>query len=1606
MQTKSSYYIAFLLLFSLMLKAQTVVPIGTGTGSSTSYPIYSIYNYSATECIYLGSEMNNNTGMITKLAYEKASGSSTTAPAVKIYMKTTTQTGVNNGSSSPYAIGTGFNDYTLVYDGTLPNGTATGWMEVTLGTPFVYSSTSQNLSILVVSSTYISSGRPSYKITSTGTPYKRSSYMSDTAPWSSSASMSSTGSDRPNIRLTFEAAIPCVSPPTPGNTVSSVASVCPANSFALSLQTTPTGTGISYQWQSSVNNTAWANISSATSSALTTTQTASTYYRCAVTCAGTTAYSNPVQVTMSNIIPFTESFETGQTSAANIAGCWSQQSITGSATWVANNSNTTYNRTPRTGSWNATLTYSNEDWLFYPLLLTGGVTYELQFYARQDATSGATIMAAYGTSGNSTAMTNTIVASTAVTSGDYQKYRGNFTPTTNGIYYIGIKATLNGTPWYVSLDDIKVDVAANCTGVTSVTTGNITAASASVSWTAPSTAPAGGYEYYLSTNATEPATTAVATGVVTTGTAVALSSLYANTTYYVWVRSVCAANDKSGWSNVASFTTACGVAALPLTQSFDAVTAPAMPSCYTVENANNDSTTWKTYQYSYASSPNSVYVNSASGNNNDNLYTPGVALLAGETYRISFKYYIPYSFNYKTDFQLKYGTSATATGMQQTLFTLTDAVGVLSNYDFINYTTDFVPATTGTYYIGFMTQDQGGIYLDDIALVHIPKCSTVTFPASVVATASKSSICTSEVLTFNLNSTMPTATGITYQWKSSTDGTTYTNAGTASASPQASILANLNAQYFKCEVLCNGSVVLTSAPVYVGINVSLNGVTSGTRCGFGTVELSAATQQGNTVNWYDNATNGTLLGTGTTFTSPEIAHTTTYYAAASGVQSNYSAGPATPQSVSTSYGNYNNGYAVIFTLAQTITLKSVNIYPSDQRDDNTVYLKDSAGNILKEYTFSTAGASLSTTSGIGNTFTVNLNWQIPAGTGYRLEWKYVSYNGANMLIYNNSNAAAQYNVNNNGLTFTGNTGNSSNYWYYFYDWKFTTGCGESDVRVPVTATVNYEWTGGTDDNWNNPANWCGGAVPGIQDDITVTNIGNTPAIKNNSTAYAKSLTLTGNADVTVTTGSTLWVENTVTIAESAKLTVQDNGALVQVQNTVNSGQIILNKKSSPLYRLDYILWASPVLGQNLQSFSPATSANRFYRYNSDSDVYSGVTAQSNNFVPGESYLVRMPNADSAPGYNSGDESLAFEGTFTGTPNNGTVTHSLATGGNRYTALGNPYPSPLNLASFFYENRNVMDASSGIYLWRKRNNGNSSSYATVSLGGFVANPVAGGGADIAENFLGESTNWTLAPGQGFLVRTLPGQQNPEATFTNSMRQAATTTQPFFRPARSTTSRLWLNLQAVNGAVSQTMVGYFSNATTGIDYGYDAQKFTDGTTISFYSLAENTTLAIQARPEFTTSDVVNLGYASPVAGSFTISLDHAEGIFGESQNIYLKDNLTGTLTNLNQTAYTFVTEAGTFNNRFEVVYNEQALGTDTPIADANTIVVYKQDTQIVVNSGNVLMDRVTVYDTNGRKLYSQSGIDNTQAIITGLTATQQVLIVTVQTARGSVSKKIIL
>ena len=263
--------------------------------------------------------------------------------------------------------------------------------------------------------------------------------------------------------------------------------------------------------------------------------------------AGNSVWVGPFNFTtpcVAYTIPYFEGFESGYTHNTAVAGCLPQESITGTNPWTANNTFTDYNRTPRTGNWNAFLRYSNEDWIFIPIELVGGTSYTVELYARQDGAIAANsnMLISYGSSATSAAMTNAIVPSTGIINANYQQIIGAFTPVTNGTYYVGIKGYMNGSPWYISLDDIKIDVTPACPAPNSLSISNLTSTSADITW-AGST---GNYEYVLDNIATAPTGAGTAT-TLSTYNATSLSPL---TTYYFHVRSNCG----STWETI-SFTT-------------------------------------------------------------------------------------------------------------------------------------------------------------------------------------------------------------------------------------------------------------------------------------------------------------------------------------------------------------------------------------------------------------------------------------------------------------------------------------------------------------------------------------------------------------------------------------------------------------------------------------------------------------------------------------------------------------------------------------------------------------------------------------------------------------------------------------------------------------------------------------------------------------------------------------------------------------------------------------------------------------------------------------------------------------------------------------------
>jgi hypothetical protein len=269
-------------------------------------------------------------------------------------------------------------------------------------------------------------------------------------------------------------------------------------------------------------------------------------------------------------------------------------------------------------------------------------------------------------------------------------------------------------------------------------------------------------------------------------------------------------------------------------------------------------------------------------------------------------------------------------------------------------------------------------------------------------------------------------------------------------------------------------------------------------------------------------------------------------------------------------------------------------------------------------------------------------------------------------------------------------------------------------------------------------------------------------------------------------------------------------------------------------------------------------------------------------------------------------------------------------------------------------------------------------------------------------LGIVPSGIIQVGEGFIVKTT----STSLVFNNGQRVANNADQ-FLRTATIERNRIWLNLSdaTANALINQMMVAYMTGATQDVDAAIDGRFFNDSST-ALNSFLNNEEFAVQGRSlPFDATDIVPLAFKAAAAGSYTITLDHVDGLFaGGAQTIYLKDNLTNSIYDLSTGGYTFTSDAGAFNTRFEIVY-QSALGTTHPTFTANNVVIYSQNHDFVINTGSVIMASVKVFDIRGRLLLEKKGINSNQTVFNGGEA-NQVLMVQITSENGDVvNKKVI-
>ena len=513
----------------------------------------------------------------------------------------------------------------------------------------------------------------------------------------------------------------------------------------------------------------------------------------------------------------------------------------------------------------------------------------------------------------------------------------------------------------------------------------------------------------------------------------------------------------------------------------------------------------------------------------------------------------------------------------------------------------------------------------------------------------------------------------------------------------------------------------------------------------------------------------------------------------------------------------------------------------------------------------------------------------------------------------------------------------------------------------------------------------------------------------------KNLTINSGTNFTLKSNFQVIVYGSV--VNNGTLIVESNASFVHRDNasTYSGSGTALVKREANLKRNDYNYWSSPVANQNIYNFSIGTPTKYFFKYNENDDrFYANEITASSTFELGIGYAIR--GKDSYELATPTTETFLFSGI----PNNGTYSYVLkrSAGNDKgYNLVGNPYPSNLNLQSFAKSAPNRSSIVGKFWFWSNINQVTSqqgSSYAgnnyatyVVDVGGIGPTYVSGSTEEISLRPTG-----TARVAQGFMVQAK--YNNAPIYFTNTMRATINGRSIFYnkneeedepQEPEEIVDRYWLKLINPDNIANNILIAHIAEATNNYNEDYDAALFTMGND-AFYSAVGTNKLQIQARAlPISDSDVIPLAYKTSKAGNCIIALNDKDGVFKDSNKaIYLKDKVTGTVTNLQEGYYTFNSEVLTAPNdsRFEILYANSVLAADN--TSTNQWVVYKQDTDWVVR-GNDRIDGLDLYDASGKLVRSLAGNNTGEVRLSNVGLLKGLYVMKIKTGKGTVTKKLL-
>ncbi|MBR8536887.1 T9SS type A sorting domain-containing protein [Carboxylicivirga sediminis] len=491
----------------------------------------------------------------------------------------------------------------------------------------------------------------------------------------------------------------------------------------------------------------------------------------------------------------------------------------------------------------------------------------------------------------------------------------------------------------------------------------------------------------------------------------------------------------------------------------------------------------------------------------------------------------------------------------------------------------------------------------------------------------------------------------------------------------------------------------------------------------------------------------------------------------------------------------------------------------------------------------------------------------------------------------------------------------------------------------------FDWEGGLSGDWFDPLNWSDSQVPVASSNVTITNTGTAPFVKNTSeVAQVNDLTINHTGGLTIQPGAQMTVNGT--LITNDQLFVENTNT--QPASLITHGNVTGDVSFKWTY--DNLRWwfiAHPIANPVMASYDAIIAPNDYVMYEYLDGGINRISKTAYNFTA----------QDEIKGYMFKVKEAGAEVMHTGTINAASsYSTSLLTD---WQIIGNPYPSYYQLPKETGVTADFANTTGTVYVTVSTRNSDKTfeTYNTLT------------GLSSPETFTG-----VIAPSQAFYVQTEPLQ-----TGQVTMRASNRIHDVNKVSLKSTVKELdVLRVKLSNGELTdEAVIALRDNGDIGLSRLDSKQRFVSDNSLSYiYSVIDQIPVVINVLPQSMVDKQVTLGIKPKYKANHTIHIDGLNSLV-EDYQLFLEDKKEQVTVEMTANSeYTFEADPADKEERFVLRFKEPKTELPTDIGEGTGEA--KEGVKAYIQNGTTLvvecewkeeLKQVMLYTISGRLVVSE-------------------------------------